>query len=219
MSAFLALQSSQPQPRALDLAPAVLDFGTVQQGDQLDGSVCLRNQSHFDIALLDTVTSCSCTNINIPSSSIPAAESVSASLQLSTNKASGEFRPTILVKYRLGADPTIQQLPIRVSATVRPEITISPAHALEFDSNTEAMCELTLKSNVEPEVKLKRAFANSDAIAVDYAAEQDTAEAQRIRVTFNPSKWNRITFDAIVTLETTSNIMPRHIVPVRIISR
>jgi len=213
-----ALSVPEATSRALELNPCFLDFGAVQQGDVLRGNINLHNRSTVSVHDLEIVKSCTCTSVHISNNTLAPGDSASALLELSTDRANGHFEQILMVNYQLGSGLDVHHLPIQVSADVTPEVTIIPSRQLEFDSDEKALCELVVKSNGAAKVLVQNAYSNSTAIRVERLDGQGSGPQQRILVEYLPSKWNRITTNALITLETTSTIQSHLTVPVCIAS-
>ncbi|CAN5531386.1 DUF1573 domain-containing protein [soil metagenome] len=111
-----------------DNTPAVLthDFGTVPQGTMLTHKMTITNIYDVPMQVIDVRKSCTCLEAVLPTQVLQPHETAELTLQMNTAKFTGANAQTFFVTF---GPQYVSTAVIRVSATSRADVTMSPGTA------------------------------------------------------------------------------------------
>lgn len=114
----------------LRISERKIDFGTVDQFQQLHHSLVLRNEGDRPLRILKVETSCGCTAAVPADSIVPPGKEVKIDVAFSTREYEGPQEKTLTLRTNDPAEPVVR---VAVLADVKPYVRMDPT-VLHFDT-------------------------------------------------------------------------------------
>lgn len=193
----IAIGCDQPAARPIVQIPSAIDLGEINVGESARALIEVRNDTPDDAFLTGVQASCTCTTVDFHPQSLPSGETCVIPVLFSPGTKTGPVFTACVVSY--SQDGATRQVPVRLSATVRSSILLSPDH-LEFGGAPDTQ-EIHVTSR------------NVTRVLCDHPAFHAQHDSSRITVSFDPSKWPKFKAGASLTVHTDTEQM---VVPLQV---
>ena len=203
-SVATALMSRPPAPPAPMLAveSPVHDFGTVGQGEELEASFELKNQSSHVLELAKPTTDCGCTLADLPKTRLEPGETTVLTGRLQTGSSRGLSARQITVPYKLADTKEGSALLLQLQAQIAPDFDVDPPR-LQFKAEESGEQVVLFTAHQWADLKILASTSAHRALSTRLVNGEDSGRAE-VAVSFDAAKWGDGDRGAEVTIETNS---------------
>jgi hypothetical protein len=201
----------------------VKDVGVLKQQEEKDVVFRLLNVTDAPVEIVRVSTSCTCTRADTAARNLQPGESTELTARLRVGSLRGKVSASVDVLYRVGEEPTLERLPLMITATVEPHYVVAPEEVVfnrggdgGKDSTREA--NITIAPNSKP-VRVLKAYSTHPAIQVETITPDTATGKSTIHLVFDPSRCIAPSVKAEIIVQTDSKMEPIYRVPVRVISK
>lgn len=197
VSAFLA----RPVPEALDelvADPPTHSFGNLRQGDTVTATFQLTNRCSVPVHIERALISCDCTEYKFSASDLQPGEAGSVSVTWRVGARRDDTSTSVAVAYRRQGKAQLDQVPLRMTAHVLPDVVYTPGHPV-FERGKPAKQSLRFSSDRLGGKLLSRAYCTQRAFTAALSPSGDGVE-----VSFDPAQWPGGDVRAELVVQTSS---------------
>lgn len=192
---------------------ALYDFGTVEQGDQVNHLFKFTNQGTRDLRIESVKTSCGCTAAVISSEVIPPGKEGTISATFDTSRFFGERVKTVSVHSN---DPLQPVTTLTLQGAIKVEVAVEPAQLYlgRVRRGTNATHTIELLHDANKPIAITDATVASPLVSLrSEDLEKDGKKGKKLFVTLRKdAPLGRVSTD--ITVTTTSQKRPTISIPV-----
>lgn len=159
-SAFcVRMATRRPPSEALVPNTAVIDLGTVKQGEARDGEFVLTNDASRPITIerVDPTCSCTVTAPTATATTLPPGQAIPLRASFHAGTQRGPTSVSVMVTHRLDGEPRSRTIELKLAADVTPDYDVDPPRPA-FVSGTSGTGSLTLKPRNKPSLTVKSVY-------------------------------------------------------------
>lgn len=201
----------------------VKDLGALKQQGEGDAHFRLLNPMKIPVEIVRVSTNCTCTRAEAAASSLGPGEATDLTAHLRVGNLRGRVVARLDVLYRAGGSPTLERLPLAITATVEPHYTVTPEEAVmscggDSDPGSRQEARVTIRANGPPTLRVLEVYSTHPAVRVEQVCPDLTAGGATIRLALDRARCVAPSFRATIVVHTDSKMEPTYRVPVRVMS-
>jgi hypothetical protein len=202
VSAYLARPRCAVCDDELVATPPTHQFGQLRQGATVTATFDLSNRCSVPVHIDRVMTNCDCTEHKLSASDLQPGEAASLTVTWHVGAKRGEVSTHASVVYRRQGAAQSDQVSIRLTADVVPDVVCSPSR-LVFESGRAAKQSLHFSSDRLEGRLLLQAFCTQQAFTAVLSPDGDSVE-----VAFDPALWPGGNVRAELVVRTISSNEP-----------
>lgn len=182
------------------LQETTLEFGTVEQGEVLEGTIEFINRSDRDVTLLEVKASCGCTAVKPDKMTFEPGEKGVIPYSVKTENFSGVIRKSIRVAFK-DADPANSAFV--VTADVKAPLQLAPRYLslqnIPVNPDTVITEFVEIENNTAGDVAITEVVTTLPNLTVSPATVTIPARKSHLmKVEFTPSEAGRVNTEIVV---------------------
>lgn len=185
------------------------NFGQIYKGQKVEHIYRFENRGKDILEIKKVKTSCGCTAVILTNDTIPPGETGKIKATFSSGSVNGNIKKSITV---LSNDPATPKYRLTISGKIIKDLIINPEH-IDFGSvsvNAESSKTVTIKSQTEPDFKIKKIIPSKPFIDAKIIEEENGEYNIKVALKHNPVIGR---FSGGIYLETNSQIQQKVNIP------
>lgn len=199
---IVATTSRDHQSPLLEVVPAILDLGNVEQAEEIIGTVKLVNRASTPLIVTEVLPNCTCTTIGERPKDLKPHEAVPMTLKFNFGDSAGEQESKTRIRFRLANSDVVQETEFTTIANVQRHYTVSPAVVL-FTIGEPAEKRVELKCDGPDAISILSAKSNRRCIKP--AVSED---GQVVTLSYDHTERVDRIAGAVIRITTTSQRVP-----------